>query len=102
MEVALPAGNVPVGDYGQLRRGSEYIASLAGDGRRVWIHGERVEDVTASPALGPGNSRMAGMLDDEFDPGLAAILTYRDGAADPRLSRAWQAPATVQELRDRR
>ena len=45
---------------------------------------------------------MAGMLDDQFDPGLADILTYSDGDAGVRLSRAWQAPATVQELRDRR
>lgn len=74
------------------------MASLAGDGRRVWIGGERVEDVTTSPALGPGIAMMAGMLDDQFAPGLAGVLTYREGSAGPRLSRAWQAPATVQDL----
>ena len=98
----MPAENVPVGGCGQLRHGREYIASLAGDGRRVWIQGERVEDVTSSPTLGPGITMMAAMLDDQFDPGLTDILTYADSAAGVRLSRAWQAPGTVQELQDRR
>ena len=26
---------------------------------------------------------MAGMLDDQFDPGLAGVLTYSDGGAGP-------------------
>ena len=98
----MTAGTMPAGDYGLLRHGSEYIASLAGDGRRVWIRGERVEDVTRSPTLGPGITMMAGMLDDQFNPGLTDILTYSDGDAGSRLSRAWQAPATIRELQDRR
>ena len=98
----LPAETLPAGTGGRLRHGSEYIASLAGDGRRVWIHGERVADVTSCPALGPGITMMAGMLDDQFDPGLTDILTYADSGAGARLSRAWQAPATIAELQDRR
>ena len=33
-----------------IRRGEEYLESLK-DGRRVWLMGQRVEDVTTHPAL---------------------------------------------------
>jgi 4-hydroxyphenylacetate 3-monooxygenase len=33
-----------------IRRGDEYLASLR-DGRRLWLMGQRVEDVTTHPAL---------------------------------------------------
>jgi len=32
-----------------IRRGEEYLESLR-DGRRLWLMGERVEDVTTHPA----------------------------------------------------
>jgi 4-hydroxyphenylacetate 3-monooxygenase len=93
---------VPTESYGQLRRGSEYIAALANDDRRVWVSGERIPDVTKAPTLGAGISMMAGMLDDQFDPALTDTLTYVDDGSGQRVSRAWQAPTTLGELQDRR
>ena len=33
------------------RTGAEYVDGLRGDGREVWIGGERVQDVTEHPAF---------------------------------------------------
>lgn len=62
-----------------IRTGAEYLEGLRDD-RDVWIHGEKVVDVTAHPGLGRGAQTLASFLDKQFDPKLQDKLTYtQDG-----------------------
>ena len=45
------------------RTGAEYVGGLCGDGREVWIGGERVQDVTAHPAFQGSLRGIAGYFD---------------------------------------
>ena len=45
------------------RTGTDYVDGLRGDGREVWIGGERVHDVTAHPAFRGSLRGMAGFFD---------------------------------------
>mgnify|MGYP006438414733 CR=1 FL=1 len=52
-----------------IRSGAQYLEGLR-DGREVWIHGERVEDVTNHPGVSRGAHTLASFLDRQFDPAL--------------------------------
>jgi 4-hydroxyphenylacetate 3-monooxygenase len=84
-----------------LRDGDAFRASLR-DGRVVYVGSERVADVTVAPSLGPGIDLMAEMFDAQFDSELQDATTYFDDAIGERVSRAWQAPMTPEELVGRR
>ncbi len=68
-----------------LRSVEEYRAGLR-DGRRVFVEGRRVDDVTADPALGVAARHSA----IEFD------LAHEPALADP--ARRWKAPPWVDLL----
>lgn len=62
----LSIGCVQTSGYGHRRvvpTGSEYLDSLR-DGRAVYIHGEKVPDVTAHPAFRSAATSVAGLYDD--------------------------------------
>ena len=44
---------------GGLRTGPQFIAAIAGDGRRVFVDGEEVKDVTTHPAFAETARTMA-------------------------------------------
>jgi len=54
--------------------GAEYLESLR-DGREVWIHGERVDDVTAHPAFRNAARSIARLYDALHDPAQREVLT---------------------------
>jgi 4-hydroxyphenylacetate 3-monooxygenase len=54
--------------------GAEYLQSLR-DGREVWIHGERVDDVTAHPAFRNAARSIARLYDALHDPAQGEVLT---------------------------
>lgn len=54
--------------------GSEYIDSLR-DGREVWLHGERVKDVTTHPAFRNSVRSVARLYDALHDPKYHEVLT---------------------------
>jgi 4-hydroxyphenylacetate 3-monooxygenase len=83
-----------------LLSGAQFKKSLQ-DGRAVWVDGRRIEDVTEDPTLGPGISLLAEMFDAQHDPAHQDATTYIDESGD-RVTRAWQVPRTLEELRDRR
>lgn len=83
-----------------LRNGSRYKESLR-DGRSVWANGQRVEDVTKDPSLGPGIDMIAECFDDQFNPKLRDVLTFIDENGE-RVSRSWQLPRTSEDLIARR
>lgn len=61
-----------------IRTGKEYLEGLR-DGRDVWIHGEKVKDVTTHPGLSRGAHTLAGFLDRQFDPKYQDKVTYEEG-----------------------
>ena len=54
--------------------GAEYLESLR-DGREVWIHGERVENVTTHPAFRNAARSIARLYDALHDPRSKETLT---------------------------
>ena len=60
-----------------IRTGAQYLQGLR-DGRDVWLHGKRVEDVTAEPGLGRGAQTLASFMDRQFDPDLSDTLTHAE------------------------
>jgi 4-hydroxyphenylacetate 3-monooxygenase len=84
-----------------LRTGQEYREALR-DGRVVYVDGEQVDDVTQVPSLGPGIDLIAEMFDAQFEPETEDATTYFDQELQTRVSRSWQAPTTLEELRGRR
>jgi 4-hydroxyphenylacetate 3-monooxygenase len=84
-----------------LRSGDEFRASLQ-DGRVVYVGDEQIADVTTEPSLGPGINVMAEMFDDQTNPAYEDATTYFDEELGMRVSRAWQAPRTMEELLGRR
>ena len=57
------------------RTGAEYLAGLR-DGREIWLHGERVPDVTTHPKLAGIARSVADLYDMQHDPALQDTLTY--------------------------
>ena len=60
-----------------IRNGQQYLDGLR-DGRQVWLHGRRVEDVTTEPGLCRGAHTLAGFMDHQFDPTRRDLLTYEE------------------------
>jgi 4-hydroxyphenylacetate 3-monooxygenase len=88
------------GSRAVLLTGAQFKESLR-DGRAVWAGGRWVDDVTEEPTLGPGIDLIADMYDAQHDPALQDVTTMLDENGD-RVTRAWQVPRTVEDLRDRR
>jgi 4-hydroxyphenylacetate 3-monooxygenase len=81
-----------------IRSGAQYLEGLR-DGREVWIHGERVEDVTNHPGVSRGAHTLASFLDRQFDPALQDTLTYQDG--DNRCAMSFKVPKSVEDVKAR-
>lgn len=80
-----------------MRTGKEYRASL-GDGRSVYIDGEKVGDVREHHAFSGIIETVAGMYDYSSDPGNG--MTF-DTAWGGRGNRVYMIPHNKQELADR-
>ncbi|HEX2654643.1 MAG TPA: 4-hydroxyphenylacetate 3-hydroxylase N-terminal domain-containing protein [Xanthobacteraceae bacterium] len=63
-----------IGAKGRPFTGAEYLDSLR-DGREVWIHGERVKDVTTHPAFRNAARSIARLYDALHDPKSKDALT---------------------------
>lgn len=82
--------------------GDEYIESLR-DGREVYIHGERVDDVTTHPAF-RNSIRMAARLYDGFhDPATSGkLLTPTDTGSGGMTHPFFKVPKSVEDLKESR
>jgi 4-hydroxyphenylacetate 3-monooxygenase len=58
-----------------MRTGAEYLRAL-NDGRRVFIDGEAVKDVTAHPAFRQAARSIANLYDIAAAPGRRERMTY--------------------------
>ena len=84
-----------------VRRGAEYLESLR-DGRRLWLMGERVEDVTAHPALAGCARSVAAVYDLQHDAAHQELLTIPSPSTGQPVSRSYQLPRTVDDLATQR
>lgn len=60
-----------------IRNGQQYLDGLRDD-RDVWIHGERVRDVTVHAGLSRGAETLARFMDRQFEPEFRDRVTYED------------------------
>src|SRR5262249_7729556 len=79
------------------RRGAEYLESLR-DGRRVWLMGQPVEDVTTHPALAGCATSGADAYDPQHDPRHRDLLTMPSPTTGERVSLAYLLPGSAGDL----
>ena len=79
-----------------MRNAQQYIESLR-DGRQVYIHGERVEDITTHPSLRKAIDH--GAIDYELDkrPELRDLLVTRSTTTGNEIRRYFELPRTPEE-----
>jgi len=78
--------------------GEEYRESLR-DGREIWIHGERVEDVTTHPAFRNGVRSIARLYDALHDPATKDVLTVEtDMGSGGYTHPFFRAPMSAEDL----
>jgi aromatic ring hydroxylase len=68
-----------------IMTGKQYVDSLR-DGRRLFIDGKVVSDVTAYPPLQGVIGTIAALYDDQHDPALRDILTYASPTSGQKVS----------------
>jgi 4-hydroxyphenylacetate 3-monooxygenase len=82
--------------------GEEYLESLR-DGRNVWIHGERVDDVTTHPAFRNGARMAARLYDGLHAPETKDVLTTEtDTGSGGYTQKFFRASKSAEELREAR
>ena len=84
-----------------LRTGDEYLRSLR-DGRRVYLDGARVNDVTAHPALARAARSLANLYDIAAAPENRETMTFASPKTGNPVLRGYQIPRSHDELRKRR
>lgn len=82
-----------------IRTGDQYRDSIR-DGRRVWINGERVADVTTHTMFKPLVDIRARIYDMAHEPAHAAAMTYDENGE--RNAIGSKLPRNAQDWRDKR
>jgi len=84
-----------------MRTGGDYLRSLQ-DGRRVYLDGERVGDVTKHPAFRQAARSIANLFDIAADPALRERMTFTSPKTGAPVWRAYQIPKSAADLKARR
>lgn len=82
-----------------IRTGNQYRDSLR-DGRRIWINGERVNDVTTHPMFKPLVDIRARIYDMAHEAKYRDVMTYEEGGE--RYAIGLKLPYTQQDWHDKR
>ncbi|MEH7237681.1 4-hydroxyphenylacetate 3-hydroxylase N-terminal domain-containing protein [Bacillus sp. JJ1562] len=78
--------------------GEEYLESIR-DGREIWIHGERVKDVTTHPAFRNAARSIARLYDALHDEKTKSVLTtITDTGSGSYTHKFFRAPRSPQDL----
>ncbi len=85
-----------------MRSGTDYLRSIAGDGRRVFIDGAGAGDVTTHPAFREAAASIARLYDVIADPANRELLTYPSPATGEPVNRAYMIPRSRDDLTLRR
>jgi len=80
-----------------IRTGRQYIESLR-DGRRLFIDGKAVGDVTAYAPLRGVIDTIAGLHDEQFDPALRDRLTFVSPSSGELVSKTYLEAKTRPEM----
>ncbi len=83
---------------GGLRSGQQYIDALKNDGRRVFLDGEEVSDVTSHPAFEEAVRSIADLFDIAHDPANRDVMSYTSPATGEPVNVIWRMPKTTEEL----
>ena len=83
------------------RTGNEYIQGLREQAPEVYLHGERVEDVTVHPNLANGVRTMARLYDMQHDPAISDDMTFVSPSSGDRVGASFITPKTEQDLQQR-
>src|ERR1700739_557501 len=86
---------------GLMRTGKDYLRSL-NDGRRVFVDGERVKDVTTHPAFRQAARSVAHLFDIAADPALRDRMTFGPPKPGEPVWRTYKIPRTHADLAARR
>ncbi len=81
-----------------IRTGKQYRESLS-DGRKLYIDGELVRDVTTYGPLQGVIDTIAALHDDQHDPAYRDILTYASPTTGAPVSKTYLEARTLEELR---
>nr|UII03343.1 4-hydroxyphenylacetate 3-monooxygenase oxygenase component [Paraburkholderia sp.] len=84
-----------------IRTGTEYIESLK-DGRKLFIDGKLVQDVTTYAPLKRIIQTIADVFDAQHNEAYHDILTYVSPETGERVSKTYFPAQTVEEFRERR
>lgn len=80
-----------------IRTGRQYIESLR-DGRRLFIDGREVGDVTAYAPLAGVIDTLAALHDEQFDPALRDVLTFVSPKSGARVSKTYLEARTRPQM----
>jgi 4-hydroxyphenylacetate 3-monooxygenase len=83
---------------GGLRSGQQYMDALKNDGRRVFLDGEEVSDVTSHPAFCEAVRSVADLFDIAHDAANRDVMTYTSPATGEPVNVIWRMPKTTEEL----
>jgi 4-hydroxyphenylacetate 3-monooxygenase len=83
-----------------MRTGQEYLQSLR-DGRKVYVGGELIEDITTHPATKGYAQAIAGYYDLHLKPELQDVMTFVDDKGR-RQSMHWFLPRSKEDAARRR
>jgi len=83
-----------------MRLGRDYIAALR-DGRRVFLDGEPIRDVTTHPAFAAPVRTIAGLYDAAGDPANAGTMTCRARELGGEVNAIWLIPRSREDLETR-
>lgn len=82
-----------------IKTGQQYIQSLR-DGRKLYIDGKLITDVTEYAPLRGVIDTIAGVYDDQHKPELRDLLTYLSPTTGARVSKTYLQAQTAQEFRE--
>lgn len=83
------------------RTGAQYITGLKENQPEVYMHGERVKDVTTHPALRNAVDTIARLYDLQHDPELRDEMTYDSPSTGDRVGLSFIIPRTAEDLERR-
>ncbi len=85
-----------------MRTGAQYLASIKADGRRVYVDGELVKDVTTHPAFREAARAFAQLYDCANEPAMRDTLTFASPTTGNPVLRAYQIPHSHADLKAKR
>lgn len=84
------------------RSGAEYLQGLRDQPREIWLHGERIADVTTHPSLRNGAHTIAALYDMQHDAAHRDSMTYTSPTSGDVVGMSFIIPRTQEELIKRR